>query len=56
MRKPKSGLKPEPATRNPVAKFAHYFNKAAVHQDKKHYQRRAKHPGREPFANILSAA
>ncbi len=60
MRKPKT---PSPsaksstqeAQRNPVAKFAHYFNKAAAHADKKAYQRRAKHQGREPFANLSPA-
>ncbi|WP_305909846.1 DUF7230 family protein [Methylomarinum roseum] len=35
--------------RNPVAKYAHRFNKARVFKDKSKYQRQAKHKGREPF-------
>jgi len=38
--------------KNPVAKFAHQFNKAQVFADKRHYQRKAKHKGVEPFAIV----
>ena len=34
--------------RNPVAKFARQFNKAAVFKDKTAYQRKPKHQHREP--------
>ena len=40
--------------KNPVAKFAHQFNKAQVFKDKRKYQRNAKHPGLEPFSIVLS--
>jgi hypothetical protein len=36
--------------KNPVAKFAHQFNKSQVFADKRRYQRQAKHRGLEPFA------
>ncbi len=35
---------------NPVAKFAHQFNKALVYADKRKYRRNAKHSGLEPFS------
>jgi len=35
---------------NPVAKFAHRFNKTQIFNDKRQYQRKAKHRGQEPFA------
>lgn len=38
--------------KNPVAKFAHQFNKAQVFADKRKYQRKAKHKGLEPFSII----
>lgn len=38
--------------KNPVAKFAHQFNKAQVFADKRRYQRQAKHRGLEPFAIV----
>lgn len=38
--------------KNPVAKFAHQFNKAQVFKDKSHYQRKAKHAGQEPFSIV----
>ena len=38
--------------KNPVAKFAHQFNKAQVFKDKRHYQRKAKHSGMEPFSIV----
>lgn len=41
---------PELPVRNPVAKFAHQFNKPQVFNDKRRYQRTAKHRGMEPFA------
>ena len=34
---------------NPVAKFAHLFNKAQVYKDKTQYRRHGKHKGQEPF-------
>lgn len=34
---------------NPVAKFAHLFNKAKVYKDKTKYSRHGKHKGSEPF-------
>lgn len=46
------GLAAEP-THNPVAKFAHQFNKAQIFADKRHYQRKAKHPALEPFSISL---
>ena len=39
--------------KNPVAKFAHQFNKAQVFKDKRKYQRHAKHAGLEPFSIVL---
>ena len=39
---------------NPVAKYAHQFNKAQVFKDKSKYQRRCKHKGKEPFPMMLS--
>ena len=41
-------------THNPVAKFAHQFNKAQIFADKRKYQRKAKHSGLEPFSITLS--
>jgi hypothetical protein len=38
---------------NPVAKFAHQFNKAQVFADKTKYQRRAKHKKQEVSLNNL---
>ena len=40
------------ALKNPVAKFAHRYNKAQVFADKRKYQRKAKHSGLEPFAIV----
>ncbi len=40
------------ALKNPVAKFAHHFNKAQVFADKRKYQRKAKHSGLEPFSIV----
>ena len=39
---------------NPVTKFAHQFNKAAVFADKNHYRRNAKHRKQEVSLIILS--
>jgi hypothetical protein len=39
--------------KNPVAKYAHQFNKAIVFEDKTKYQRGEKHKGREPFIMSL---
>lgn len=47
-------LPTEVVIKNPVAKYAHQFNKAQVFEDKTKYQRRAKHKGREPFIVSLS--
>ncbi len=41
--------------KNPVAKFAHQFNRAQVFKDKTKYQRNAKHKGKEPFPIMLLA-
>ncbi len=42
--------------KNPVAKFAHQFNKAQVFTDKRKYQRKGKHVGQEPFSIAANAA
>lgn len=39
----------EPSLQNPVAKYAHQFNKSQVFKDKTKYQRKVKHKAREPF-------
>lgn len=39
-----------PARRNPVAKFAGRFNRAATFRDRSKYRRNTKHKGREPFS------
>jgi len=39
---------------NPVAKFAHRFNKHLIHNDKSRYQRKAKHTGLEPFLTAFA--
>jgi hypothetical protein len=44
----------EGVIKNPVAKYAHQFNKAQVFEDKTRYKRGAKHKGREPFIMSLS--
>jgi hypothetical protein len=44
---------PPLSVKNPVAKFAHQFNKAQVFADKRRYQRQAKHRGLEPFAIVF---
>ncbi|WP_427501100.1 DUF7230 family protein [Methylomonas sp. MED-D] len=44
----------EPPAHNPVAKFAHRYNKHQIFADKRAYQRKGKHRGQEPFA-IVSA-
>jgi hypothetical protein len=55
MRKqPKAKGVDNPPTHNPVAKFAHQFNKAQIFADKRKYQRKAKHSGLEPFSITLS--
>ncbi len=38
---------------NPVAKFAHQFNKAQVYKDKSKYLRKIKHKNQEPFPILL---
>lgn len=43
-----------PESKNPVAKYAHHFNKAQVFKDKSKYQRRNKHKGKEPFPMMMS--
>lgn len=48
-RKHKQRPPKEPALQNPVAKYAHQFNKSQVFKDKTKYQRKTKHKGREPF-------
>ncbi|MGY6276739.1 DUF7230 family protein [Methylomonas sp. MgM2] len=42
--------------KNPVAKFAHHYNKSQVFSDKRKYQRKAKHPAREPFSTAFGKA
>ncbi|MCQ8104115.1 hypothetical protein NP590_08370 [Methylomonas sp. SURF-2] len=42
----------ELSLKNPVAKFAHQFNKTQVYKDKRRYQRKAKHSGLEPFSIV----
>lgn len=50
MKKLHNGKLPaEKVIQNPVAKYAHQFNKAQVFTDKTKYQRNAKHKGKEPF-------
>ena len=44
----------ELALRNPVAKFAHHFNKAQIFADKNRYHRAAKHKKQEAFAIALN--
>jgi len=39
---------------NPVAKFAHQFNKTQAFCDKTHYRRKAKHTKQEASASIFS--
>ncbi len=39
---------------NPVAKFAHQFNKAAIFADKNHYCRNAKHRKQETSLIVLT--
>jgi hypothetical protein len=41
---------------NPVAKFAHQFNKAQTYQDKTQYQRNAKHKKQEASPIVLIRA
>jgi hypothetical protein len=43
---------PSATPQNPVAKFAHRFNKAQIFSDKTRYQRHNKHKGKEPFPII----
>ncbi len=43
-------------SKNPVAKFAHRFNKAQVFNDKRKYQRKGKHSGLEPFSIAAGVA
>ncbi len=47
MKKRKNQPLPEEAIRNPVAKFAHQFNKAQVFEDKRQYRRNNKHRKQE---------
>jgi hypothetical protein len=49
-------LPEETVIKNPVAKYAHQFNKAKVFKDKTQYQRHGKHKGREPFIMSLLRA
>jgi len=57
MRKQNKAKEPDDIpVRNPVAKFAHRFNKAQVHADKCKYRRKAKHAGLEPFSIAFAKA
>jgi hypothetical protein len=40
---------------NPVAKFAHRFNKAQIFCDNSKYRRKSKHSKQESFSIILAA-
>ena len=42
-------IRRKPATRNPVAKYAGRFQRAAAFRDRTKYRRHSKHKGREPF-------
>jgi len=44
----------KPSRRNPVAKYAAQFQRAASFRDRTKYRRTVKHKGREPF--LLPAA
>jgi hypothetical protein len=56
MRKPRPSKDLAPsAVRNPVAKFAHQFNKAQVYASKQQYRRHAKHKGVAPWVKAGSA-
>lgn len=46
----------EPPVKNPVAKFAHHFNKAQIYADKRKYRRKEKHSGLEPFSMVFDRA
>ncbi|OQW72696.1 MAG: hypothetical protein BVN35_13620 [Proteobacteria bacterium ST_bin11] len=52
---PTKGLADKPI-KNPVAKFAHQFNKAQAFADKTKYRRKAKHQGLEPFSIVAKPA
>jgi hypothetical protein len=52
---PSKGLDDKPI-KNPVAKFAHQFNKAQTYADKTKYRRKAKHQGLEPFSIVVKPA
>jgi hypothetical protein len=47
---------PDLPLKNPVAKFAHQFNKAHIFKDKRKYQRKSKHSGLEPFSIVCLKA
>ncbi len=47
------GLEEIPS-RNPVAKFAHNFNKAQTFNDRSKYYRKAKHKNREPLPMLFT--
>ena len=42
--------------KNPVAKFAHQFNKSQIYADKRQYRRKDKHQGLEPCSTALTKA
>ncbi|MES9901292.1 MAG: hypothetical protein ABW168_01255 [Sedimenticola sp.] len=46
----------KPPTRNPVAKYAARFQRAAVFNDRSKYRRHNKHKGREPFPLAIVAS
>ncbi len=52
-RKKTRGLEEIP-NRNPVAKFAHNFNKAQTFKDRSKYYRKAKHKNREPLPMLFT--
>jgi hypothetical protein len=54
MKKCKNQCQPKNiALQNPVAKFAHQFNKAQVFCDKSQYRRSAKHRKQEASAKVF---
>lgn len=52
---PSKDLQDKPG-KNPVAKFAHQFNKAQIFTDKTRYRRKVKHAGLEPFVIVADSA
>lgn len=47
-----NGLEKQPI-KNPVAKYAHFFNKSTIYANKRKYNRKLKHNGLESFSIIF---